>query len=580
MLKYIKLQKVLTDNKKSFPNNDCLVDRIDETDKSYALTILDKHCPILGNAHTCPDCKRVFKVNDSGDAYMICTDHKCTGQIFPIDGIRVPIKIIKQIFIANNNNNYGIINNNYGRSKYTCNVKILLNDYPKIFDDDDFNKMMIDTLSGDDTTIASTLAFMYKDKVCFVDHEWYIFNGYIWKLCENVTRKVVTEFTTMYGKIRNHITSSKIILGINKPECMEQISDIVKIISNEKKNMNILAILGENLLKKNVFDLNGNLFAFTNGVYDFERMEFRPIVATDMISKTSGYGYSDKYCNKRRLINMLTKVFPDNEIMECFLVFVALSMCREDKFDLILVIQWARSNALCKDILINLIEATFGEYYFNTDELSPITGNKNKTLIDVKCLKYVRFVISNSITHISNSDISQLVYFKSIKLKTKNTVINEKININFSTLCMCSVQPTYDDDIVEKIGYIKTSVSKYEKVYIDPNDMFLLLVEYLDKFNKNKIRLNMECLKFDPRTDVEKICKDFMDDCIKIDKGRVKCQDMYDKYITWSSEKNGLAIKPLGKKILFLELKKYFLYNKSTKIANTFTSVFNGCILK
>jgi hypothetical protein len=143
---------------------------------------------------------------------------------------------------------------------------------------------------------------------------------------------------------------------------------------------------------------------------------------------------------------------------------------------------------------------------------------------------------------------------------------------------MCDDMPDISSDIIENIGYIATQNKKYEYKNINKNDFFLLLLEYLEKNTCDDIFLPIKFIKKINETSTEKICKEFIKDCIKKSNGREKCNDVYDKYVSWSINKG--FDTPLSRIKLFAECKKHMAYKKSARYGDTFTSVFSGITLK
>jgi hypothetical protein len=220
--------------------------------------------------------------------------------------------------------------------------------------------------------------------------------------------------------------------------------------------------------------------------------------------------------------------------------------------------------------LIKLIKDLFGEYCCNIDKLSSITSNYTN---DFSYLENIRIVIVESIKYLANNDIARLIDEKNIKSKNKKNII-KNISINFSLVCMCEKKPTFDDDIVENVGYIVTSNREYRDNIAYKNDLFLLLIEYLEKYNDGTISINRDCVKLDIRTYEEKVCDEFMNECIEKSTTREKCNDVYNSYIIWNNNKDfGPALTKIK---LFSELKKNILYNKSVRFGDIVTSAFIG----
>jgi hypothetical protein len=571
--RYFDSQKFLKDNKCNFPNNKCLLNNIDSTDQSYNLILADDHCPIHDNEHHENECHRFFEINEKGTACMKCTNKKCFGKISPENGIVVPKNIIKKLFVINNNIN---IVNNYG-NKAIYDTRVILGNNPKIFDDEQLNRLMIETLYEDDTQIAEAIVYTQKEKLCFITeiNKWYLFNGFVWEECQNITSKIILKFVTLYSTIKKFIVNSTEIYGVEKRECLDQVNKIIRNIKSEKKNKCIITKLEEKLAKKNTFDMNMNLMAFTNGVYDFSTMSFRQSYPNDMIRTTCGYDYADVYVSKQNVLNLLAKIFPNKESIDFFLLYIASAMNNKNNSKLLLMLKW--TNVRYRALLMRMLSSTFGEYYNCVADLSVIIVNKNKIPVDLSYLKSVRVLVIESVKCITANEICKLIDTRQIKHQNKNKTI-EDFDKYFSMICMCEKEPIIGDDVLENTAMISMSGGKYEDNVFNKNDFFLLLTEYLKKINCGELVVNKKSIEIDERTETEKICHAFMKNCIKNDTGYVRCTDVYDRYVKWSDVMN--YEKPLKKRQLFNELRKNNVEHKKTaRFGNTLSSAFVGISL-
>jgi hypothetical protein len=452
--------------------------------------------------------------------------------------------------------------------------KTILGENSKIFDDEKLNKLIINSLRRydeiniiDEINIVNAIVYVYDNNLCHVNDIWYRFNGIVWQKCHDFSKEILQQFSKLYDKVKYYIHESKIISENIKEKELEKISRTKNSIYTNK---NIIATLEIELDKKNIFDLDNDLFAFNNTIYDFEQMATRCGVGSDMIKKSCKYDYSPKYINKQNLLNMLSDMFPDVEIMNFFILYIARAMCGRPDTDLLLFLHC--QNDRYKSKLLHLITTTLGEYCCRVDALSSIISDQHKKYSDLLYLENVRFVIVDSVKRISHSDIFQLIDDKCIK-STHNG--DQKINVNFSVLCMCDDVPILDDEsFTQNIAYITSSDKKYESSIINKGDFFLLLVEYLEQFDSGKIMINRDCLKLDIQSPEEQICSNFMRNCIKKSTDREKCNDVYDKYVEWSTDKNAETL--LTKIKLFAELKKHMTYNKSVRFGDLVTSAFTG----
>ncbi len=572
------VQKFIENNKNHYPNNECSINEMNQRDQTYEITFVDKYCPICDDEHSDADDHRFFEITDRGTAGMKCTNEKCIGKICPMGGIPVPKNMTNLIFVVNNNNTNNYINNNVGTFEPIYNIRVVLDNInAKIFDDSVMNTHIIDSLSGYVTNIVNAVMYTNKEIVCFVDNEWYIFNGNLWIQRDDVVKNILLNFVPLYTKIKDFITESQELYGIEKNAYLDQIDKLVDSITNvsEKRNKEITLSLSSKLSQENKFDSNMNLMGFSNGVYDFEKMEFRKGKPFDMIKKSCGYDYVNDYENEQNMIQILLKIFPDKESMEFFLTFVVTSICGKNNSDLLFIIKWAKMR-YC-DTLMEILSSTFGDYCYRIDSLASIIPDENKVLTNLSYLKFARIVVVESMKSISENYIRKLIDTKQLKHRTENKVI-ETFGIQFSTLCMCTETPIVDNDLTKNTVIITSSNTKYTKCEYNKNDFFLLLLEYLEKFKEGKVTLDKEHIKVDERSEETKICEMFMKDCIKKSKGNEKTKDVYNRYIEWTNDKNFES--QLTKRQLLLELKQAGLcHKKSIRFQDEYSPAFTQIIL-
>jgi hypothetical protein len=120
------------------------------------------------------------------------------------------------------------------------------------------------------------------------------------------------------------------------------------------------------------------------------------------------------------------------------------------------------------------------------------------------------------------------------------------------------------------------------------NDLFLLLLEHLKKYNINNVELfeGLRMVKPDDRTPVEKLCDDFINEYFDMgDKNnRCKSSHVLEKLALWSEERkklNNNAIV-LSSKQLYTRLKDHqCIRHSSVRFSdNTITSGFYGLKIK
>jgi hypothetical protein len=549
--KIVKMQKIVKDNNNLYPKNKCNISKLNSTDTSHNIIFTDNHCPIYDDLHSDDMDKghRFFEISNRGTAGMKCTHSNCIGKICPVEGIPINKGLTKVLFMNANIDNRVNITNNYTGKSSIFDVRSILTKDDKLFADEKLNDLVINCLYENSHEIVDTIIYVNLDKICFADSKWYWFDV-IWTQSDNAPNKAISNFVTLYAIVKKFVMDSTKVYGVEKREYIDQITKFCDKIEKGKMHKHIVSKLAIGLTTKNKFDSNMNLLGFSNGVYDFEIMEFRKGKPSDMIRTSCGYDHYEEYENRQNIFDTLMLIFSDKKSVEFFLSYVAMAMCGKNT-SLILMLKSIELR-YCY-FLSNMLSDTFGDYCNVINHLSQIISTKNKTPIDLSYLKPVRFVIVESANHISCNDVGNLVNFKRIKHQNTDKII-EKFDIHFSTLCMCDEDPVIDEDVVENIAIVTLKKKKYNDMNFDRNDFFLLLLEYVKKYNDNNFVLDKQQIEINKQTEEGKICHDFIRDCIQKSDGREKSSSVYDKYIEWSSTR-GHSIK-LTRQKLFSELKK------------------------
>lgn len=119
------------------------------------------------------------------------------------------------------------------------------------------------------------------------------------------------------------------------------------------------------------------LFAFDNGVYDFQKNVFRPIVPEDYISKSCGYSYHDDYdpLKMERLKSIIRAMFLDGEDYHYLLTIIASCLVGGNPERSFFLITGTGANG--KSLMENLKEATFGDYFVKID-INELTADNKK----------------------------------------------------------------------------------------------------------------------------------------------------------------------------------------------------------
>jgi len=429
-------QKIIRDHKKYYPDNECVITKLNSTPSSHNIIFTDTHCPIHANTHHLDQCsgsgmgQRFFEISKKGTACLKCTHQDCIGKICPQEGITLSKNEIKVLFmnnVDNRINNSINITNNYGKGSPIFDIRSVLKENPKIFDDTQLNHLIIKSFHESNIAIVDVILHMVKNTLCFCDSIWYVFDD-SWKQCNSAPNRAITNLIKLYDDVKEFITNSTEIYGVEKRSHIDQIIKLCDNIENGKKNKGVVALLEEKLTINNAFDMNTNLIGFSNGVYDFDKMEFRKSIPSDMVRLSCGYDYCDEYEDKENVLNILKMMFSDDESINFFLSYIASAMCSKNESQLMMILKW--ENIRHKNLLIHLLLSTFGDYCSKISNLSQIEGTKN----NISYLKSIRFIISNNLDKISSDDVDKLVFYKRIHNKKETN----DLDIKFYTLCFCN----------------------------------------------------------------------------------------------------------------------------------------------
>ena len=136
-------------------------------------------------------------------------------------------------------------------------------------------------------------------------------------------------------------------------------------------------------------DMNPQLFAFTDGLYDLEKGKFRPITPQDMISTTTGYAVPKLNPTVRKEIDkFLYGLYEDAPSTEFLLQVLASALLGYNKFEKFYVFTGAGGNG--KGVITELITKAFGNYFYpvNVSLFTKIQERLDQpvpALVDARC---------------------------------------------------------------------------------------------------------------------------------------------------------------------------------------------------
>jgi hypothetical protein len=439
----------------------------------------------------------------------------------------------------------------------------LLGNHDVCFDSDAHNTLLLSVLSKDYTMIAKAIAHK-NNEVCFHDGSWYRFNGSLWEKCDCnfAMSHLICKFFRLFSQLEDRIIKSALIAECSKYKYFNQINQVKMLVNSRSRK--IMSHLKTMLEKEVPLDAFNNLFAFNNGVYDFQNMCFRSINANDLISKSCGVDYVENYENKELMIKELTQMFPDKESMDCFLNYLALSIGGKNNLDMIMILQWINPRNLNQ--IIHFLKQMFGEYALTFESLDNFTNSQ----INMSRLGTIRCLIIPGIQSVTLNNVMQL-----IDHRLPGRVDSNKFKIGI--MGMTSEEPQIDHQIIDNISRIVIPEQKFQKMESKPNDLFLLLIEYLGiRCQYDKIKYVMK----DNRSDDEKIYDEFIQTRLEQNPdNKEKSSHIYGKFIEWKYNNNKKMTVNSDQMIrtgLNQRIKSVYTYLPSIRINGKVTSGYIG----
>jgi len=124
-----------------------------------------------------------------------------------------------------------------------------------------------------------------------------------------------------------------------------------------------------------LLDSNNKFLAFKNGLYDFEKNEFRPILPTDYISKCTNYDYNEKINIELQntINNLLSSIFGTEEVKNYFMAVHGLSLFSNSS-ESIYLLNGKGGNG--KGLLTSIIQAALGDYFLTAENTFLTTNYK------------------------------------------------------------------------------------------------------------------------------------------------------------------------------------------------------------
>ena len=522
---YSIVMNVVKTNLKS----DCEVEYIEKTPSTYNGYISDKICPIIQNEHLDCKSKRYAEVSLTGTVCFKCTHHLCEGKSCPNGGYLADRKYYNQLFIQNNY---------YGDQLKYNNVFELFLKNPIIFDDNELNNIIIKTLSSNQKSFVDGIVMTNKNDFCYVNEQWYQYNGLRWIINENSPQEMLLNYTSLFTQVIEYINKLN-INGVIKYRYIDEVNKIVIELEKPKKIASLIKNIQNRMTRDTLFNENMNLFAFDNGVYDFERKMFRESTRDDMISITCGYNYINNYTDKELMMKILSNIFEEKDDFDKFLKILYVSISSHGKNMNIMTFIKRLDYSKYSQVL-KILKKMFGNFLCKFNDVTKLIGKNGMTdTKNIKKLINARVVVIDETIEITEKMFISIVIDKLLKYEKDDIELEN--NLKFHTICFYENKPKIDQMYEKNLVTVNISKVKNDndELYDEfINDLFLFVLESIEIKNNGilgkKITFNdIKC------KDEKYTFTDFFHECIIIDKNsKEKTVDVLKKYTEWVEEKN------------------------------------------
>lgn len=353
----------------------------------YFVSLQDKHCPFKDRDHT-RDSSPIYVEIGLNGVYIKCHDEDCLRRRFPEGGIDFPVNWMskyKQMYLS--------MSTKYWKAEVTIT--------------DEIKKYLEDSLTGSHYQVAKTTFNIYKERFRVDDVRnttWYEFDGIRWKKSHSMNLLVSEELPKYYKGIKISDTS------VQNNDLQEFLVNTDKMDANLRNQMvdNIISKLENMNFKSNILnqvvylyqshdpefstklDSNPYLIGFKNGVYDFKQNTFRDSTPNDYLTFSTGYDYIEYDENNQQVkevYEFLSKILTNEQVKEYLLKVLGKTLLGipDERF----YIWTGISGANGKSTLVNLLEATLGDYTTSVDVslLTNKRGNSGNASPDVVRLR-------------------------------------------------------------------------------------------------------------------------------------------------------------------------------------------------
>ena len=355
---FIKKKKLNTMIVSKYPTDKLILgDTVLVNDKCNYTNLNNKECLIKGSEHA--DMPKSMYV-EVLDKFMTikCRHPECFGKTYPCNHI--------------------LMNKNEMNIAFNGDITININntddeliEFQKIdiFEDENLNEMVYNSLNGEHAQLAEIIYYYYKDNYNYgEDNNWYMYENHKWQNIGNknmdLRHNIQPNLKNLYTKLIKYYIDND--YDKNK---LKALKNIMKTFGDSSQKNNIMNELVELFFVNNnkdkdftkKLDNNNYLLGFNNGVYDLKKFVFREGKPNDFISLSTGYDYQEKHTEKYGdLLKFFEDIQPNKEERDYMLTYLSIGLVG-NLLELFTILTGCGRNGKSK--LIELLKFTLGDYF-------------------------------------------------------------------------------------------------------------------------------------------------------------------------------------------------------------------------
>lgn len=368
---------------------------------------------------------------------------------------------------------------------------------------------------------------------------------------------------------------------------MRLINSSFKMVGNSKFICGVIDYLKnyytiDDLYKK--IDNNKDVIAFKNCLFDLSIGTFRDIKPNDFISKNTGYNINKK--SNQNIRSELEKILEDifiNKKMINFYKYVMGSSFFSNKSQLIYIHTGSGGNG--KGILFDLLKATLGDYYYNTDNkfLTEVKQGANSNLANARGRRILG--IQEPEGEFLNVEFIKIITGEKEITTRELYKSNMTFDVLFTPHLQCNIKPKLnklDGGIIRRLRIIKYNTLFVDKPVKDNerkkdynlryklanveyiNEYMLMLLDHINKWKNidiSDIEVPQEVIdETDEYINENNFLKNYLDNHIIITndtKDKVKCSELFDHYINNDNNEGKLNHKTFANNMVANKLDRY-----------------------